>query len=106
MIQTWTNLEITCCTCKNIAELKEIHCAADGQFKFVCACHTCKSMVHWCPYASQIAHIALLKDIERTKELETALAVPLISPPAFTPEDAEFFKTFHIIDPNGENNVQ
>ena len=105
MVQTWTIVTISCVQCGQVAELKQVECSSDGQLRFLCACHQCKHMVQWLPFATQLAHLALMKDIERSVEIKATLAVPLIPAPAFNEEDGKFLTDLNIIFPQEDKDA-
>ena len=104
MKMSWWGASCQCQECNSDTILQMVMFASDGQFRFIYWCQRCKDTRMWDVYASQIAHQALLNDLEKARKASPTvkpLKPPLqIKPPLMTDKDK---KDAHDMGINLEN---
>ena len=99
----WWSASCTCPECKVECTLQVAFFKADGQFQFTYWCSKCKELYNWEVYASQVAHQALMNDMEKARKAPPTIQPvqpPLrLKPPLMTEQDRKFEKDIGI-DPD------
>ena len=75
----WWSASCTCPECKVECTLQVSFFKADGQLQFTYWCHKCKELYNWEVYASQVAHQALMNDMEKARK--APLTIQPVQPP-------------------------
>ena len=91
MKKHWWGTFLHCPECKSECILQLMFFAADGELQFKYWCPKCKEIYQWDVYATQLAHQALLNDMENDRKNPPTIQPvkpPLrLKPPLMTEED-------------------
>jgi len=87
----WWGAVCTCPECKVECTLQVAFFKADGQLQYTYWCPKCKEIYNWEVYASQVAHQALMNDMEKARKAPPTIQPvqpPLrLKPPLLTEKD-------------------
>jgi hypothetical protein len=105
MKMQWWGCMLTCPECKGETILQLVLFSADGQIQLSYWCPKCKEIYRWDVFATQLAHQALMNDMEKARKNPPTIQPvqpPLrLKPPLITDQDRNFAHGFGI-DLEGE----
>jgi len=100
MEQVWYGVCVPCHKCKKETTIQACSFSADSEFRFTCYCFDCQEVIVWRVFASQLAHKALVSDMEKQTPIVPATRVlrpPILpKPEKVTEEDKKFLHDFGI----------
>ena len=96
----WWGISLSCPKCKADTTLQLMAYSADGEFRLTFYCVDCRETIQWRVFASQLAHRAMLNDMEKQTPIVPATRVlrpPILpKPEKVTEDDRKFLEDFGI----------
>ena len=99
MNSQWWGVNLPCTECRGETSLQLVLFSADGELKFTFYCSKCRKILDWVVGATQLAHRALMCDMDRYHKphpTNRPLSPPLSKPEKLTEKDKKLLSDFGI----------